>query len=68
MRLVRACLVALIGLMLTTTAGSQTVLDTLFGAEEEFLLVDPQWFDDQQLLADHRRHFLRRHEAAGNAG
>ena len=30
MRLVRACLLAVIGLMLATTAGSQTVLDTLF--------------------------------------
>ena len=30
MRLVRACAVALLGLMLATTAGSQTVLDTLF--------------------------------------
>jgi tetratricopeptide (TPR) repeat protein len=29
-RLVRACLLAVIGLMLATTAGSQTVLDTLF--------------------------------------
>jgi tetratricopeptide (TPR) repeat protein len=30
MRIVRACAVALLGLMLATTAGSQTVLDTLF--------------------------------------
>lgn len=30
MRLVRACLLAVIGLMLAPTAGSQTVLDTLF--------------------------------------
>ena len=30
MTLLRACLAALVGLMLATTAGSQTVLDTLF--------------------------------------
>ena len=30
MRLVRACAMALLGLMVAATAGSQTMLDTLF--------------------------------------
>src|SRR5690242_20416246 len=32
------------------------------------LLVDPQGIDDEQFLADHRRHFLRRDQAAGDFG